>query len=745
MTSLQFQPLIPPALWLALALAAAAALAGYAWRRPAAIARPRWFLVMSLAGAGLALVLAILLNPLWLAPVPPPEGQPLVTILADRSASMAVADQPHGDTRLQTAAALAAELQRGLAGQFDVQVRSFAAGTAAAAAEQLAAAQADGQLTDLAAAVAESLDGERIAEQAIVVLSDGIHNAPGGAASVLAACQRARAMSTPIFAAPIGGSTASDDLELTLARQQELAFIGRHAPIRAQVRQRGRLAAETEVILLDAAGKELERQVVKLDQAGLASAAFAVQQDKVGLHRYQVRTQPLPGEATASNNTCTFLLRAVDRPIRVLLLEGKPYWDAKFLMRTLAHDASLELDAAIRVTDGRFVLRRLHLAEGRRSETSEVLQSLPPALAPAGELAQYQVVVLGRDAEAFLSEAVVERLRTWLGSGGGSLVCFRGAPVAKLNQQLARLMPVRWSPSPEARFRMQLTGRGQDLSWIAAASHEADALARLPSLATAARPERPTPLAVVLASNAPAAGDSQPVVSYQPYGSGRVVAIEGAGMWRWAFLAPEHQAADPIYESLWQGLMRWLVSGGGLAPGQVLALRTEKVSFFSEEPAVATLLVREELLAGGVPQIELNRADGTPAGAFSPASLGDEPGAYRVDFGRLPAGAYEAAVVGGPEGAAESSTAFDVRPNFTEQLDTAARPDLLARMADESGGAVLPQITAREVARRFGQHLAESRPLQVREITLWDRWWVLALVIGLWSAAWGLRRERGLV
>jgi hypothetical protein len=235
------------------------------------------------------------------------------------------------------------------------------------------------------------------------------------------------------------------------------------------------------------------------------------------------------------------------------------------------------------------------------------------------------------------------------------------------------------------------------------------------------------------------------VVSYQPYGSGRVVAIEGAGMWRWAFLAPAHQAADPIYESLWQGLMRWLISGGGLAPGQPLALRTEKVSFFSEEPAAATLLVREESLAGGLPRVELKRADGTAAGSFTPTSLGDEPGAYRVNFGKLPEGAYEAAVVGAPAGAAEASTAFDVRPNFTEQLDTAARSDLLARMAEESGGAVLTEVTASEIARRFQEHLAKSRPLQVREITIWDRWWVLALVVGLWGTAWAMRRRRGLV
>jgi hypothetical protein len=302
-------------------------------------------------------------------------------------------------------------------------------------------------------------------------------------------------------------------------------------------------------------------------------------------------------------------------------------------------------------------------------------------------------------------------------------------------------MPVRWSAAPEARFRVQLTSRGQDLSWIAAPPSNADALAALPSLATSARPQQPTPLAVVVAQSP---GEAQPVLSYQPYGSGRVVVIEGAGMWRWAFLSPEHQQVEPVYDGLWQGMMRWLVAGGGLAPGQKLALRTEKVSFFSEEPAAATLLVREGALGGELPRVELQR-DGAAIGSFAPVALGDEPGVYRVSFGLQPAGTYQASVVGGTARDVESTVAFDVRPNFTEQLDTAARPDLLAEMADKSGGAMLSEVSAADIARRFREHLAHHRPLQVREVTIWDRWWVLALVVGLWGTAWGLRRQRGLI
>lgn len=752
MSGISFEPLLHPALWIALAALSAVVLLWYGWRRPIAFPRRRWGLVMALASGGLALVLVILLNPIWLEAIPPPAGKPLVTILADRSASMATTDDGAGQTRLARAIEQASALSQALSRDFDVQVCTFDAATVAISTEQLAGITADGQSTNLAAAILASLAADRPQGQALLLLSDGIHNAPGGSSRVLESVHTAKAMAVPIYTATIGGAAQLRDLELALAREQELALAGQKVPLRATVRQRGALASSAEVVLLKE-GQEVARQKVQVPANGTASVTLDVNEPAAGLSRYEVRIDEHAAEATAANNSATFILRTIDRPIRVLLLEGKPYWDAKFLIRTLSQDASLELDAVVRVAEGRFVKRKLHLgatssgepggpstATPQRQQVNEMVKDLSQLLA-AESLGTYQVVVLGRDAEAYLDGDVLQSLRNWISQDGGALVCFRGAPVAQMSQQLSRLMPVRWSPGSESRFRVQLTGRGQDLRWISAAGPQEDVLARLPSLSTAARPQRPSALAVVLAQDE---GKEQPVMSYQPYGTGRVVAIEGAGMWRWAFLAPQHQRSEPVYDELWRGLMRWLALGGGLAPGQNAALRTDRASFFTGEAASATLLVREEVAAKGIGQVELRRADGGRVDQFAPAPIGEEPGVFRIDFGVLPEGQY-LATLPSEEKTAELNVAFDVRSNYSEQLDVAARPDLMARIAAESGGAVLDEVSGGDLAQRFRGHLSISRPARFREMPLWDRWWALALIVGLWGVAWGMRRAGGLV
>jgi hypothetical protein len=767
MSTLSFDPLISPALWLTLAVLALGLLGWYARGRPSAVPRKRWGLTIGLMAVGAASILAILLNPTWLEPVPPPAGKPLLTILVDRSGSMGVEDLPANKSRWQAAAELAAQAEQDLASRFDVQVRTFADSWSAATAAEVVSARPEGASTNLAAAVAGALAADRPQGQAVLLISDGHDNTPGGVASLLETLRTAKAMDAPVYTTTLGGTSQLRDLEISVLRPQELAFIGQRVPIPVTLRQRGRLTDRADVLLFHE-GKEIARETVSVAADGRASLKFNVSQNTNGLYRYEVRVEPGAGEATAVNNTAPFLLRVVGNPVRVLLLEGKPYWDGKFLIRTLAADPSIEVDALVRVTDDRFLLRSLGLdrtatsaardAAGSeaaetsaaphvtRLEASSILQEPHTLLEGPEGLATYQLVVLGRDADVFLTSRFLERLRTWISRDGGSLVCYRGTPVAQVPAELARLMPVRWAPSRETRFRVRLTERGSELSWLNAVDPGDEVFGRLPSLATAAPAEQPKPMSVVLARSEAAQGSA--VVTYQSYGTGRVVAVEGAGMWRWAFLAPQYQQHDQVYESLWQSLLRWLVSSIGLVPGQDLVLRTDRVTYTTGESVSALLLRRDESSGAKTLEVELIAEDGGAPRKVAAVPLGDEPGVYRVPFGILSEGRYRATVAtpeSQTEGHSTTTVAFDVRSYTTEQLDVEARPDLMARIAADTGGAALASDEAGSLGEKFREHLARSRPERVRRITAWDRWWILLGVFVVWSAAWGLRRSSGLV
>lgn len=743
MGTLSFEPLVSLPLWLTLAALGVVLLVSYGWARPAVVARKRWGSILALTALGMTVVLAILLNPTWIEPITAPAGKPLLTILVDGTASMATPDAGAGATRFQAAARLAAALAGSAGNRSEVRIRTFAGGVKAIEPGELAAHTPDGEVTDLAAALRESLSEDRPQGQSIVLFSDGIHNANGGTMPVLQAAQQARALACPVFTRTLGGDHAARDLAVELRAPQELAYAGQKVPVAVLLRQRGLTGAKANVALMQD-GKELERREVALAAPGETEVRFQVGQEKPGIYRYEVRAEPVPGEVSLANNAALLVLRVVDQPVRVLLLEGKPYWDAKFLMRTLTSDPSVELDCLVRLSGERLFRRTLSRSPATSMKDDAGLQEKWEALPASSDvlsagLNAYQIVVLGRDAEVFLTEPMVTQLRAWLAREGGCLVCYRGQPTAQVSQPLGQLLPVRWSRGQETRFQLSLTERGRDLHWFTGAG---DGLANLPTLATAAQPEQPRPLAVVVATTQ---GAANPAVTYQPYGLGRVVTIEGGGMWRWAFLPPQQKEQDQVYPALWHNLLRWLISHAALLPGQQRALRGEKVSFSPAEPAVATLLLREERAREKVPLVELTGAGLPQPRTFTPAPLGDEPGAFRVLFGTLPLGRYEARLVEGGARSAAADMIFDVRSSSEEALDLKARPDLMAQIARQSGGAVLEGDDAPALEAQLRQHLEQGRPQQVRRLSAWDRWWVVAGVLALWAGAWALRRSSGLV
>ena len=369
MTSITFDPYVPLALWVPLALAAAALLAWYAMAGRRRLPARRWWTVVTLMALAAAVPLIILLNPTWLERVPPPPGKPLLTILLDRSASMGTRDAEKGHSRFEAGVLFAAAADRELGNRYEVRVRTFAESSSPAGFESLRRQEPNGASTDLSAALLEGLEDDRPQGQAILLLSDGIHNV-GGAERWRQSAEKAKATAAPVYVKTLGGPAEVNDIEVSLQQPQELAFVGQRVPVAVGVRQRGSLGAKTSLsLLLD--DKPVERREVILKPNDAVESVFYVSHKQSGLYRYEVRAESLPGEVTNVNNMAPLLLRVVDQPVRVLLLEGKPYWDTKFLIRTLSADPSIELTSVVQLAEGRLLQRKIPRRAGETETARE--------------------------------------------------------------------------------------------------------------------------------------------------------------------------------------------------------------------------------------------------------------------------------------------------------------------------------------------------------------------------------------
>src|SRR5207247_1790579 len=86
---------------------------------------------------------------------------------------------------------------------------------------------------------------------------------------------------------------------------------------------------------------------------GTTNLEFPIKEDRRGVFKYSVQVEPLPGEADAKNNRRSVFVRVVDEKPKVLLVEAEPYWDTRFLLRTLQVDPNLEVSSVFQLNQSK--------------------------------------------------------------------------------------------------------------------------------------------------------------------------------------------------------------------------------------------------------------------------------------------------------------------------------------------------------------------------------------------------------
>ena len=765
-------------LWWALCLASFVALAWYACRREWPVSAARRFMLTFLLALGLIGPLLISLNPTWIESVPPLPGSPMLTVLIDGTLSMRTEDI--GNERITSRWNRAVEIA-GMVKQdrsaievrkkvFGDLVTPFAESDSNAKNGEIA----QGRRSDLGTALRQTTRTGSPLGHAILMISDGAHNV-GTIESVLQSAREANALATPIYTVTLGTSVGMKNLLVTTKASRMIAFPKNPVGIRASVAHNG-LAGQTTQVQLMKDEKVLQTKTMRLTAEPVQEVRFTLEEGvNEPIERFRIVASEVPGEVTTADNQTTVLVQRLSAPIGVLVLEGKPYWDSKFLARNLARDPVVDLTTIVRLGSGRYLQRKVTREQLSDSdaENSTVKKTTSGTIEPPADtatddwavqkelnsplesmemLAKYRLVILGRDSGSYLTDRGIENLRSWISMTGGCLLCSRGAPTDQVASKLAEILPVRWSPTSESRFRAKVTQQGIDSSVFDPLLAEGgDPLGSLPSLAMDQMPkQRPGLPQVLMQSAVDDSGINIPIVTYQPFGAGQTIVVEGAGMWRWAFLAPQHASKDKVYPTLWQSMVQWIISQNDMMPGQELAIRPDRATFLTGDRASASVTLREPAkwsTGGSLNSLNviMQSAGSKEQTRLSMVTSGVDGNLFRVDMGTVGVGFYTLKVVTGENDQVLAATAFEVRDPWFEMLEVDARPDVMGQVARLSGGEVLAMEQVSDLVRKFEERIKQQQKHKETRTTMWDRPFVLVMILVGWLSTWIVRRQNGLV
>ena len=433
----------------------------------------------------------------------------------------------------------------------------------------------------------------------------------------------------------------------------------------------------------------------------------------------------------AGNDSREFAIQAMGRKRKVLVLDGRPRWDLRYLKNHFDRDPQWASDSVIAMPP-----------------VEEEAESLLPD--SKKELFEYDLVFLGDIPAGRLTGEEMKWLLEFVSERGGGLVLVDGARrhlAGYADTEAGPLMPVSWKPEsaeavPVRKIRMTAPGRELGaLQWSASASESAAAWDQLPPPQWIGTVE-PNPGAEVLLEAIAGEGESHPVMVTHRYGAGKVVYLGFDESWRWR----KGRDDDP-QRRFWLQLADWAGEIPFAAKGERVALGADRITL--SEGETATLRTRFKDIDGNSDSTAELEAVFTKDGqAFASYPLAGEAdtGMYRGKTAALPAGKYEVRI--------RDRAMGETYDEAVMQMFVAAHPDLeMTRTALNRG--VLGSITRASSGRFHPEEDAEGliehleslveKVEESRVTYLWRSWWWFLGIIVLLTLEWILRKRAGYV
>jgi len=602
-------------------------------------------------------------------------------------------------------------------------------------------------LGDAVLGVLDRAAGQRVS--GVLLFSDGQNTGGASPADAAAAARAYRRDGAPVYAVPIGSTADIQDVAIIDVYTSGLVAKKDTVRVHVTIEAHGFDGQLTKVELVAhsregetvLATKELVLSGTEQQQVELTFVA-----EESGPQYLEVRVPEHPNESQqlrANNHDVTYV-RVSEKKLKVLLLDGRPRWDFRFLKNALRRDNGVA--GRLSTDDPEVVVE----TEWRRMSAAEQAKALPATIE---EISEYDVIILGDVSPELLNREREDLLIRAVQEHGVGLIVEAGPEYMPhaYGPDFQELLPVVVKEGVAGReakvfepFRMEVSASG--------AVHETMRLyedigrnqvvwSRMPEYYWCAAVERPAAGAEVLAWNPSVrlAQGKLPLISWHAAGEGKVMFIATDSTWLW-----RRTVGDRFFYKFWGQSLRSMAardeSGGAKS---FIEVRPVRVQPGEEATIELTAFVDDE----GKPreEPELVVAINGPGGSSS-IKLQRDPrrtGRYRGSFLPTEAGKHAVSYTppsGDPEQGAEALLNVMIAPEeFRQpQLNRAT----LAGLAQATGGSLIPVDQLASLERKLtGKTLTTKRQDQA---TIWDNWLVLVILVLVYSIDVGIRRLMGL-
>ncbi|HBC88407.1 MAG TPA: hypothetical protein DCZ94_15770 [Lentisphaeria bacterium] len=613
----------------------------------------------------------------------------------------------------------------------------------------------------------------------ILLLSDGRHNASEPLETIAARLGQAR---IPVCSLAFGNDQRPPkDAAVVSADAPDMLFINDSFKADVDVKLDNLSGKKISVKLLDGANIVDTRNIdVKADS--LRERILLSDKPKtVGYHSYKVQIDAVEGEVEKGNNELSIPANVTDDRIKVLYVESYPRWEFRYLKNLfVSRDQSVRLQYVILKPD---TIDNIPAKQAVSASASRPVEEPEATRLPANdeEWMKFDVIILGDVDPAAIGAEGIKSLKKFVAERGGALIMVAGSgkmPRSFSGTQLEEIIPVSFKASdvpfikaPEESYRIALTQEGREhvITRLSQMPNEnAKVWNELPSLywrhpISSAKPGAAV-LAYAMPFEAPAflkprASNEVPdeetlkmrrqfelenaLIVCQNYALGRVAMLTFDESWRLRY-----REGDTYHHKFWGQLLRWATADKILFGSSCIKIAADKSRYSPDENVrVRAKITRRDFspVTGLSPSIRVMNGEKEVSRKKLKFET-NSAGIYSGDIGRLPEGGYKLILEcpGLPEDMAPELAAaraeFGVAASSPAELvELTADMGALNRLATLTGGAVVEPPMARTAMEKFGPpSLIQT---ERRQVSIWNSWPFMLLLIGLAVGEWLLRKR----
>jgi hypothetical protein len=584
-------------------------------------------------------------------------------------------------------------------------------------------------LGDALGGIVDEAGGRPIA--GIVLFSDGQNTA---GVSPAEAARAAAAAGARVFPVVVGLPNRARDVAIVDVFTAGEVSAGDTARIAVTVESQGFDDRPVKVELVE--DKVLDSKEIALHSAQQQVVELSFLANKPGPHYLTVKIDPLPEEPEElrGNNTDVAFVRVSDEKLKVLLIDGMPRWDFRFLKNAMRRDHGLGGKSG----DEPDLLLESELRHRAAGSTGTTLPRT------VDELAEYRTVILGDASPDLLDSTFVEALGKAVREKGLGLIVAAGPnqmPHA-FDDRFKDLLPVRLSrrgsglEAPAYRpFRLELSPDGtihEAMRLYDDPGRSRNIWSQMPVYYWCSAVERAAPGATVLAWNPSVEGryGKLPLIAHHYAGEGRVLFLGTDSTWGW-----RQNVGDRFFYKFWGQAIRFVARKDDKTKGKS-TLEVHPVRALAGEPAQVRLMAFGADGAPVVaPQVGIAILGGESAGRLELMADPAVKGRYTGLFTPPAPGEYRLAYEG-------VEAKLRVLPSNEELRHPQINLAALKLLADTTGGEV---VDLADLGTIPGKLKGEATSSEIhREASVWDNGLTLGLVIVLYSLDVALRRLAGL-